>query len=885
MSNPLTGDYEGVVQIAIRQINGLLGTIHQNAATEDAALKLLHSTTLRIGDPRRRRPEVAGFGDWLLEYQKASPGRRLHDVRAELVSAAVPGARRMLSEALATFYENWSHTFEQVPVRGTVKAQLSIVTIAVPDGSSSEVTVNARVRAHYYPDPDTTDLPAPINGEVQAAFEVRKVQTPSGTRLLIRPASEDAKIRFVAVLTGTGLTPADSERLSVEFRKALRESLILLPIDLPADFPFTAFKGLGTGPSQAIALPMQLSGASPPASGVQSITQSFIGSDGFAFAVSDQYVGGLVDVGAIREAIKSRTVVFSVKLSPWGPTISATYRFRFSSGPKLTFKNGGIEISGRVEVETSTWAAPNGFVSFKQLVTLVLDTSTQFVSLQRAGDPDVDESWFIPHGTAVNIVKSEIDKALSANTPAIRRMFTDTKSALINALSTFDPSANVSFTAVQIGAHGIVVRGEIGSAARRAPVVEIDETHQGTAFTAFQSWIPAGNINRFIWSWIEYTDFSILSGVQKSFADVHRFIFPKPTGITRIDQICLRIEGTRVLPNGEEASIAGGGRCQLSEPEFAIDIPSWWEPLTLPIWRPDVTETTTLRGAIAGHVSVQRNRRGRGAIAQNTLVYFADWSLGKPLDSLRAALGYVRNSSAFMLIVVLPAGAFDATRQEFEEKLASGRERVGASMQFTEDDEGGWTRTFAVKRKPSIYFINARGEFVWHYEGEPDRAALAAALDKHFVPPPVARFRPLLLTVSTGDAAPDALFEDDRENQFAIHRFRGRDVLLNFWQSWSAPCLEELGRLQRLQEDRRGTPSIVAFHGGKNSAVFEDVRKRLGLSFPLVQDPHHRIARLYGVRCWPTTIRVGADGRLEHIQLGKGTAHEHVPGREQAQSA
>ena len=32
MANPLTGDYEAVVQIAIRQINGLLGTMHQNAA-------------------------------------------------------------------------------------------------------------------------------------------------------------------------------------------------------------------------------------------------------------------------------------------------------------------------------------------------------------------------------------------------------------------------------------------------------------------------------------------------------------------------------------------------------------------------------------------------------------------------------------------------------------------------------------------------------------------------------------------------------------------------------------------------------------------------------------------------------------------------------------
>jgi protein required for attachment to host cells len=38
MPNALTGDYEAVLQIATRQINGVLGTLHQNEASEDAAI-------------------------------------------------------------------------------------------------------------------------------------------------------------------------------------------------------------------------------------------------------------------------------------------------------------------------------------------------------------------------------------------------------------------------------------------------------------------------------------------------------------------------------------------------------------------------------------------------------------------------------------------------------------------------------------------------------------------------------------------------------------------------------------------------------------------------------------------------------------------------------
>ena len=878
MANPLTGDYEAVVQIATRWINGLLGTMHQNAATPDAVLKLLHSTTLRIGDRPRRPPDVGAFGDWLIQHQKAAPGWGLHDVRARLTAVAPPGVARMLSDALAGFDRVVEYPLDVV--RGRVKLQVSSVTVAVPDGSSSEVTVQARVRAHYFPDPGTPDLPGPVHGEVCAAFDVRKVQSSSGARLLIRPSSQDSKIQFVAA-PGTGLTAADENRITAEVCKVLRQGFTLPPVDLPPDFPFADFKGLGSDPSRAIALPFQLSGAGPPASGLQPLTQSFIGSSEFAFAAAKEYVSGLFDLEAIREAIKSRQVV--LRLSRFRLSISVTYRLRFSSGPTLTFKNGGIEILGRVEVETSTFWALNGFVSFKQLVTLVLDTSTQTVSLVRAGEPDVDESLFISHGKAVDIVRSEIDKALSANAASIRGVFSNARSSLVKGLKTFDAFTAASYTSVEITPHGVILRGEIGGAPRRAPVADIAETHQGSAFTAFQSWIPAGRIDRFVWSWVEYSNFSIWSGVEKSVTDEHRFILPKPPGPTQISQICLRIEGARIMPDGHEAAIAAGATCQVQEPEFAIDVPPWWEPLALPIWRPVLDETIALREALAGHIGVQRGAPGQESYSWNALVYFADWRSERPLEALSAALSQVR--SAPMVIVVLPAGAFDSSRRVIESKVPSARNRIDIPLQFTEDDEGGWTRIFAVAKTPSVYLINARREFVWKHEGEPDAAVLAAALDQYLVPTPEPRFRPLRLTVSPGDSPPDISFEDDRGHQFALHRFRGRNVLLNFWQSWSAPCLTELGRLQRLHQAGKETPFIVAFQGGKNSKGFDEIRKRLGLSFPLVQDSQQRIARRYGVRCWPTTIMVDAEGRVEHIQFGIGHGHEPVPVDEQSKPA
>jgi peroxiredoxin len=232
----------------------------------------------------------------------------------------------------------------------------------------------------------------------------------------------------------------------------------------------------------------------------------------------------------------------------------------------------------------------------------------------------------------------------------------------------------------------------------------------------------------------------------------------------------------------------------------------------------------------------------------------------------------VKHSAGLMVVVVLPTGAFDISRREIESRIALTQHR-DTQVHFTEDDEGGWTRIFAVSKTPSAYLINARRQLAWTHEGEPSPAELAAALDKYLVLTSAPRFRPLRLTASHGDPAPEAWFEADDKEQFSLQRLRGREVLLNFWQSWSAPCLAELSRLQQLYTAEKGAPFIVAVHGGSDGKALEEIRKRLGLSFALVQDSGQQIATRYGVRCWPTTIAIAPDGRTESIQFG--TVHDH----------
>jgi hypothetical protein len=74
----MTGDFEAVVQLAVRQLNGVLGTLHQNGLTSTSALKLLHNLHARVGDPRRVPPDLTGFGDWANEVAAVERRRRLY---------------------------------------------------------------------------------------------------------------------------------------------------------------------------------------------------------------------------------------------------------------------------------------------------------------------------------------------------------------------------------------------------------------------------------------------------------------------------------------------------------------------------------------------------------------------------------------------------------------------------------------------------------------------------------------------------------------------------------------------------------------------------------------------------------------------------------------
>jgi peroxiredoxin len=410
-------------------------------------------------------------------------------------------------------------------------------------------------------------------------------------------------------------------------------------------------------------------------------------------------------------------------------------------------------------------------------------------------------------------------------------------------------------------------------------VVQFNEIDEGRAFSALATWIPGGKIDRYIWSWTGHggkKPAKLFSTSERSSTDTHRFIFPKPPGMDPLGSVALRIEGTQTGADGVAVPVAAESTPQLRDAfGTLVESPAWWEPLTTPVWLEDGKPGARLKDLIAGHITLQSDEpRGR-QLTHNTLVYFPDWRADGPLEPVARAMAAMRRRKvSLVLIVVLPEDALDNRRSDLEAKLDPVSSRFAGRLMVTTDQAGGWSRAFAVDRRPSAHIVDARRQFAWNSRGDIAPAAMAVALDRHVLPAFAPRARVLRPKVSGCGCgchgAPDITFEDEKGERFALHRMRGRNVILNFFQSWSAPCIRELQRLQTLQKKRPkgGGPYVVAFHGGNDEEAIAGLRKRHGLTFSLVQDRNQAIARQYGIACWPTTIAINPDGSIGRMQLG-----------------
>ncbi len=105
----------------------------------------------------------------------------------------------------------------------------------------------------------------------------------------------------------------------------------------------------------------------------------------------------------------------------------------------------------------------------------------------------------------------------------------------------------------------------------------------------------------------------------------------------------------------------------------------------------------------------------------------------------------------------------------------------------------------------------------------------------------------------------------------SLPRAGHRPVVLNFFASWCGPCKQELPLLARAARHEHGRIAFVGVDVNDNAAHARQLVRTSGVRYPVGQDPQGRAATRYGLLGLPTTVFIGADGRVARAVSGQLT--------------
>jgi peroxiredoxin len=112
-----------------------------------------------------------------------------------------------------------------------------------------------------------------------------------------------------------------------------------------------------------------------------------------------------------------------------------------------------------------------------------------------------------------------------------------------------------------------------------------------------------------------------------------------------------------------------------------------------------------------------------------------------------------------------------------------------------------------------------------------------------------------------GSQAPDFTVQD-ADHKVALHDYRGKIVVLNFWSPHCAPCIAEMPSLVELQKRMGDKITVVGVAVDATNDEYHAFLQKHGIDFLTVLDSAKDSYNLYGATGYPETTIIDRDGMV-----------------------
>jgi cytochrome c biogenesis protein CcmG, thiol:disulfide interchange protein DsbE len=109
----------------------------------------------------------------------------------------------------------------------------------------------------------------------------------------------------------------------------------------------------------------------------------------------------------------------------------------------------------------------------------------------------------------------------------------------------------------------------------------------------------------------------------------------------------------------------------------------------------------------------------------------------------------------------------------------------------------------------------------------------------------------------------------DAQNKITLSQYRGQVVVLNFWATWCAPCVEEVPSLVEMQRRLKAKGvTVLAVSVDVDRDAFQQFVKNHNVNLVTVRDPSGKSNQLYGTFKFPETYIIDRQGVMRRKFIG-----------------